>query len=379
MEVEFSCPREALWFGVKTVGRALGAGRGMPILGGIKLELTDDALTLQATDLERAIICTIPAENRGDGPRAVLVNGELLTKVASRLPEGEVLVRTVEEKVELSCGGVKIDLLTMPLEDYPEIPKLPELRSCAIPREQLQQGLDQTTFAALSARETSRLSLTGVDMILQEDKLRLVATNGYRLALKEEPLPTPPAEEGEYLVSSDSLKELLGILAQVEAEEVELYLDEQKRNLFFKAGEVIFIAKLLQEEYPDFERVIPRENRIGLHLERLAFLEALQRVEITAAEESGAVILEVREPALTALAISSQSAEKGEAEEVLRLLRPAEEPIKISFKAEYLIEALKKMDSAEVTFWLEDPESAGLLEPSPPGGFIYVCMPIRMG
>lgn len=378
MEVEFSCPREALWFGVKTVGRALGAGRGMPILGGIKLELTDDALTLQATDLERAIICTIPAENRGKGPQVALVNGELLAKVASRLPEGEVLVRTVEEKVELSCGGVKIDLLTMPLEDYPEIPKLPEKMSCAIPREQLQQGLDQTTFAALSARETSRLSLTGVDMILEEDKLRLVATNGYRLALKEEPLPAPPAEQGEYLVSSDSLKELLGILAQVEAEEVELYQDEQKRNLFFKAGEVIFIAKLLQEEYPDFERVIPRENRIGLHLERLAFLEALQRVEITAAEESGAVILEVEGAEREALAIRSQSAEKGEAEEVLGLLRPTE-PIKISFKAEYLIEALKKIDSAEVTFWLEDPESAGLLEPSPPGGFIYVCMPIRMG
>jgi DNA polymerase-3 subunit beta len=365
---------------VKTVGRALGAGRGMPILGGIKMEVDNDQLTLQATDLERAIICTIPAENheKGEAPQAALVNGELLAKVASRLPQGEVVVRTVEERVELSCGGVKIDLLTMPLEDYPEIPKLPDQMSCSIPREQLQQGFEQTTFAALSARETSRLSLTGVDMILQEDKLRLVATNGYRLALKEEPLDRPPASGGgEYLVSSDSLKELLGILAQLDAERVEFYQDEQKRNLFFKVGSVIFAAKLLQEEYPDFERVIPRGNKIALHLDRLAFLEALQRVEITAAEESGAVILEVDEARET-LAISSQSAEKGEAKEILKLLQAAE-PIKVSFKAEYLIEALKKIDAAEVTLWLEDPESAGLLEPVPQGGFTYVCMPIRMG
>jgi len=351
----------------------------MPILGGIKLEVSDNRLTLQATDLERAIICTIPVENltEGGAPQAVLVNGEILSKVAGRLPPGEVAVRTVEERVELSCGGVKIDLLTMPLEDYPEIPKLPEKMSCSIPKEQLQRGLEQTTFAALSARETSRLSLTGVDMILQGDKLRLVATNGYRLALREEPLETPPTEEGEYLVSSDSLKELLAILGQVEAERVELYEDEGKRNLFFKAGEVIFAAKLLQEEYPDFERVIPRGNRIGLQLDRLAFLEALQRAEITAAEESGAVILEVSEGGET-LAVSSQSAEKGAAEEVLKLLRPSE-PIKISFKAEYLIDALKRIDSEEITLWLEDPESAGLLEPVPPGGFTYVCMPIRMG
>ena len=377
--MEFSCPRDELWFGVKTVGRALGAGRGMPILGGIKLQVEDDRLTLQATDLERAISCTIPVENREGGEaHEALVNGEILAKVANRLPQEEVVVRTVEERVELVCGGVKIDLFTMPLEDYPEIPPLPEQMICSLPRERFQRGLDQTTFAALSARETSRLSLTGVNMILREERLRLVATNGYRLALKEEPLDEPPIGEGEYLVDSDSLKELMSILAQLDAERVELYQDPQKQSLFFVADRVIFIAKLLGEEYPDFERVIPRENRLPLQLDRLAFLEALQRVEITAAEESGAVILEAEGENLS---ISSQSAEKGEAREVLPLLRPVE-PIKISFKAEYLIEALKKMDSTEVTFRLDDPESAGLLEPAEEegeeSGFLYVCMPIRM-
>jgi len=348
----------------------------MPILGGIKLRVEEGRLTLQATDLERAISCTIPVESRGDGE--ALVNGEILAKVANRLPQDGVVVRTVEERVELSCGGVKIDLFTMPLEDYPEIPQLPERTICSLPRERFQQGLDQTTFAALSARETSRLSLTGVDMILQKDKLRLVATNGYRLALKEEPLEEPPIDEGEYLIDSDSLKELQGILAQLDAERIELHRDEQANNLFFVAGNVIFVAKLLAEEYPDFERVIPRENKIVLKLERLALLAALQRAEITAAEESGAVVLEVGEGSET-LSLSSSSAEKGEAQEVLKLLRPAE-PLKVSFKAEYLIEALKKMGAAEIAFWLNDAESAGLIEPSgeEDSGFLYVCMPIRM-
>ncbi len=374
--MEFSCPRDELWFAVKMAGRALGSGRGMPILGGIKLDVNDAQLTLQATDLERAIICTIPVENRGEGGGQALVNGEILSKVTNRLPNEPVVVREVEERLELSCGEVKIDLFTMPLEDYPEIPALPERMICSLPREQLQRGLDHTTFAALSARETSRLSLTGVDMILREDKLKLVATNGYRLALEEEPLDEAPPSGGEYLVDSNSLKELLGILAQLDAPRVELYQDEGKQNLFFNVGRVIFIARLLQEEYPDFERVIPRENRNALQLDRVAFLEALQRAELTAAEESGAIILEAENERVS---VSSQSAEKGETQEVLKLRRPAE-PIKISFKAEYLIEALKKMDSPEVTFWLNDPGSAGLLEPvaEDDSSFLYVCMPIRM-
>jgi DNA polymerase-3 subunit beta len=373
--VEFSCPRDELWFAVKMVGRALGSGRGMPILGGIKLGVDDGELTLQATDLERSISCTIPVENRGAESGESLVNGEILGKVTNRLPSGPVAVRRIEERLELSCGEVKIDLFTMPLEDYPEIPQLPERMICSLPGAQLQRGLDRTTFAALSARETSRLSLTGVNMILQEEKLRLVATNGYRLALGEETLDQAPASGGEYLVDSNSLKELQGILAQLDVEQVELYEDEGQQNLFFKARNVIFIAKLLQEEYPDFERVIPREHKNGLQLDRLSFLEALQRAELTAAEESGAVILETEDERLS---VSSQSAEKGQTQEVLKLLRPIE-AIRISFKAEYLIEALKKMDSSEVTFWLNDPESAGLLQPAAgDSNFLYVCMPIRV-
>lgn len=372
--MEFSCLRDELWFGVKLASRALGGGSSLPILAGIKLQVHEGRLTLQATDLERAISCSIPIENRGD-EGTVVVNGELLSKITGRLPSAPVEVRTIDERLELSCGSTRIELLTMPLEDYPEIPQPPPEPICSLPRERLLRGLEQTTFAALSPRETSRLSLTGVDMVFRAGSLKLVATNGYRLALKEELLPEL-SHEGEYLISSDSLKDLQSILTQVEGERVELYLSEQ--NLFFKVEGVIFAARLLAEEYPDFERVIPRENRIGLVLDRQEWLEALQRAEITAAEESGAVILESDG---NQLLIKSSSAEKGEAEERLALLRPSE-PIKISFKAEYLIDALKKMDSPEVIFWLADPESAGLIEPASEAeedrGFIYVCMPIRL-
>ncbi|MCS6936133.1 MAG: DNA polymerase III subunit beta [Candidatus Bipolaricaulota bacterium] len=374
--MEFSCGRDEFLFGVKIAGRALGRATSMPILAGMKLETKKNQLTLAATDLERSIWCSVPIENRG-GDEALVLNGELLAKIAQNLPADTLHLKTVEGtgKVEIRCGSALFDLFRLPLEDYPELPVLPSKRLCLLESRKLARGLELVTFAALSAKETSRLSLTGVNLVLEKDTLKIVATNGYRLACKTETLPKKAEGQGEFLVAADSLRDLAGILAQVEAEHVEVYQSEN--YLFFKMGSIVFVGRLIEEAYPDFEKVIPRDNAIGLILERKGFLEALQRAQITAAEESDAVILSVEDGKLT---ISSQAAEKGEAQEVLDLKKRAP-AIKISFRAEYLIDALKRLQSEEVRLWLADAESAGLLEPGESEadqGFLYVCMPIRM-
>jgi DNA polymerase-3 subunit beta len=363
-------------FGVKVAGRALGRATSMPILTGIKLETKGDQLHLYTTDLERAIWCSIPIENVG-GDEILVLNGELLAKIAHTLPADQLKLQTVQGtgKVEISCGGATFDLFMLPKEDYPEIPTLPSQRICVLEKKQLERGLELTTFAAHVARDTSRQGLTGVDLVLEKNSFKMVATNGYRLALKAEKLAAAASAEGEYLVAADSLRDLASILAQLDAEQVELYHSDN--YLFFKVSSVVFIARSIDEEYPDFEKVIPKENSIGLQLERAVFLEALQRAQITAAEESDAVILSASG---TKLKLSSQAAEKGEAHETLELKKKVGE-VKISFRAEYLIDVLKRMRSDEVSLWLSDAESAGLLEPNDSEddqGFLYVCMPIRM-
>ena len=374
--MEFSCRRDEFLTGVKVVSRALGRATSMPILAGLKLETKKNHVTLYATDLERAIWCSVPVENRG-GDEALVLNGELLVRIATTLPAETLQLRTISGtgKVEITSGGATFDLFRLSLEDYPEVPALPKEPVCVLGKRQLERSLELVAYAALSARETSRLSLTGVNMVLEKDTLKVVATNGYRLALKAETLPQKASREGEFLVAADSLRDLAGILSHVDAEHVELYHSEN--YLFFKAGSVVFVGRLIEEAYPDFEKVIPKENPIGISVERKLFLEALQRVQITAAEESDAVILSVEN---NTLKLSSQAAEKGEAHEVLPLKKRAA-PLKISFRAEYLIDALKRLESDEVTLWLADAESAGLLEPGESEadqGFLYVCMPIRM-
>jgi DNA polymerase III subunit beta len=374
--MEFSCGRSEFLSGVKTVSRALGQATSMPILAGMKLETKRDQLTLYATDLERAIWRSVPIKNH-DGDEAIVLNGELLFKIANALPADTVVLKTIAGtgKVEITSGGATFELFRLSLEDYPEVPLLPGQPICVVGKKQLERSLELVAYAALSSRETSRLSLTGVNMVLEGDTLKVVATNGYRLALKAERLPQKAAREGEFLVAADSLKDLASILGQLDAETVEIFHSEN--YLFFKVGSTVFVGRLIEEAYPDFEKVIPKDNPIGIAVERKLLLDALARAQITAAEESDAVILSVEDGRLR---VSSQAAEKGETHEELPLKKKAK-PIKISFRAEYLIDALKRLESDSVTLWLADAESAGLIEPADSEadqGFLYVVMPIRM-
>lgn len=373
--MEFQCKVAELSFGVKTASRALGSGSTLPILAGLKLSVQGSELTLVATDLERAITTSIPIDNQGGDGECVL-NGQLLGKITGRLPGDTVSVQMDDagEVLVIRSGDATFELLLLPLEDYPEVPESPNEPLGQMERERLVRALERTAFAAISARETSRLNLTGVDILTEGSSVKLVATNGYRLALKEEQLSSE-TPEGEYLVDADALKDLQSILNSLDDETVTIAHGSD--HLFVQTDVVTFAVRLIQEEYPDFERVIPSDNSIGLRLNRAAFLDALGRAEITTATESGAVILESRDGALV---VQSSSAEKGQAEERVPLLKDAD-PIKVSFRGEYLIDALRRMTSSEVVLWLKDGESAGLLEPSDgedDQGFLYVCMPIRM-
>jgi DNA polymerase-3 subunit beta len=381
--MDFVCKKNDLVFGVRLSSYALGTRSSMPILSGLKMEIEKDQLRLYATDLERAVRCVIPIENQA-GDEAVVLNGNILSQIAAHLPEDErITLKTDSEDgtvVKLRCGETSFDLPTLAVEDYPEIPPLPQNKIAVLKIVHFHRGLEQTAFAALKAGETTRLSLTSVDIVIEGDAAKMVSTNGYRLAMKTISVDEI-LEEGEYLIEASVLNDLDRVLSQLNIEAVELYKGDGQ--LFFHANDVTFMARTLAEEFPDFERVIPKDNPVALIFDRRALLDTLQRIEITAAEESGAITLRVTSEE-SAARINSSSKEKGEAEERVRLKKVPSQGLDISFKAEYLIDALKRMASEEIVLWLASPEKAGLIEPHGEAisdddqGFLYVCMPVRL-
>jgi len=382
--MDFVSMKDELVFGVKLASYALGTRSSMPILSGLKMEISGDSLRLYATDLERAVHCEMPIENKGED-EAVVLNGAILSQIANHLPEDDrITMKTGEGDgtlVKLRCGEALFDLPTLPVEDYPEIAPLPERRIGQIDVQKFHRGLEQTAFASLKVNETTRLSLTGVDIVIGGGEMKMIATNGYRLSMKTIPMDEI-LEEGEFLIEAGVLSDLDRVLSQINAASVEIYRGDGQ--VFFRAGGVTFIAKTIAEEFPDFDRVIPKDNTIDLTFNRQALLASLQRIEITAAEESGAVTFRATSDE-SAARINSSSKDKGEAEERVRLAKVPSEAIEISFKAEYLIDVLKRMDSEQIALWLATSEKAGLIEPTGDGispldeGFLYVCMPVRLG
>ena len=172
--MDFVCQKNDLVSGVKLASYALGTRSNMPILSGLKMEIAEAKLSLSATDLERAVRCEIPIESKGAN-EAVVLNGAVLAQIAARLPEDEKISlkggakeRTV---VTLRCGETSFDLPTLPVQDYPEIPPLPEKKIASFEVGRLHRGFEQTGFATLKAGETTRLSLTGVDVVLHGGKV----------------------------------------------------------------------------------------------------------------------------------------------------------------------------------------------------------------
>ena len=171
------------------------------------------------------------------------------------------------------------------------------------------------------------------------------------------------------------------VLALVTSDTVDLYRDDGQ--VFFHAAGVTFMARTIAEEFPDFERVIPKDNTIALVFDRRSILETLQRTQITAAEDSGAISIRANAED-SAVLIKSSSNDKGVAEERVRLKQVPSAEIEIKFRAEYIIDALKRFSSEDITLWLSGAEKAGLIEPAgetiteADQGFLYVCMPVRL-
>ncbi|MFP4588930.1 MAG: DNA polymerase III subunit beta [Candidatus Bipolaricaulota bacterium] len=376
--LDFSCRCSDLIYGMDIVKRTLGSGKNMPILSGVKMKIGEDALELTSTNLETSTLCKIPIDS-SQPPETIVLKGDVLTKITQRLPDqGEVRFSSDPEesrKIELSYQGITYELFQLPTEDYPSVSNLPGETLCKVDKEAFREAINQSTFAALKSKEATRLSLTGVNTILKEGQLKLVATNGYRMALKT--IPTLDGEgEETCLIEAGALSEWNRILSLIEEDEISIFASDSE--VFFSAGEVVFSDKLIMEEFPEFEGVIPRDNDLPLQLDRGEFLETLRRAEITASEESGAVNLQAWE-GKNELQISSSSSEKGEFSETVNLDQPSKGELTASFKGEFLIDALRRMKGESLTFWLADGDTAGLLEPSgkdEESDFIYVCMPI---
>ncbi len=395
-----SCNQESLAKGLSVVGRAVSTRSTLPVLGNILLEAKDNRLRLAATNLEISINCWIPAKVEDEG--ATTVQARLLNDFVNILPpepiEMELDVRT--QTLGLKCATYKATMKGIDAADFPILPTMDpgdeggnlidmsEASSIELEPSGLRKMIDQVIFSA--STDESRPILTGVEVTFQDGRLRLAATDGYRLSLRSVPLENPPAQDLTVIVPARSLGELARISTDAdENRPVQMIVTQPRNQILFrvwgrgdaKSGfhSVLLASQLIDARFPDYRAIIPKTHTTRTVVERAALLNAVRAAALYARDNANIVRMAIQPGGGGGhMRLTATSAEQGESVNEIEAMVEGGN-LDIAFNAKYLIDVLSQIDQPQVVIETTQPTRPGALRPVGMGDdeFLHVVMPMH--
>ena len=368
--MEFTVKRNALLNELNLVQGVVEKKSTIPILSNILLEIADGNLAISATDLDLSICCGCPAEVAEPG--TLTISARKLFDIVRLLPdEAEVRFRLLENDwVKLTAGKAEYKVVGLPRENFPTIPQAPE-GGITIPGNDLRGMIQRTMFAI--TQEESRYSLNGALLAISSQEMRMVATDGHRLALVSKELEiNGVTAEIRVLIPRKTLVELLRLLGDQEML-VEFARDEN--NIFFSAGGKRLISRVLAGQFPNYEMVVPRDNDKCIVAPSRSLMESIRRAAVMSDEKLKAIRLAFR-PGIAE--ITASSADAGEALDVVEVQYEGPE-MSIGFNPLYLLDFLNACGAESINILVKDSETQGMLSPagSPGLDYRYVVMPMK--
>jgi DNA polymerase-3 subunit beta len=343
----------------------------IPILANVLLEGSGNEVTLLATDLEVALRSRAEAAVNKAG--SVTLPAKKLYEVVRALPEGDVNIETDRggNTVKVSGGQFSSKMPTLPREDFPSLPEAGGGVKATIDGKSLSQMVMKTQFAITG--EDTRFYLNGAQFVLRPNDMTFVATDGHRLALVNVKHDGAKGEEIKAILPRKTLAELGRLLAEGNNN---VNYERGENHLFFEIGPRLLISRMIDGQFPAYERVVPKGNDKHVEFERDRLTQAVRRVSILSNERSRAVKLMLDKGKVE---VTSSSPEFGEAREPI----PVEyngPALTICFNAQYVLDFLGVVESEIVALELKDEVSQAVMTPVGADGYdyTYVIMPMRV-
>jgi DNA polymerase-3 subunit beta len=367
--MRFTIAREKLQEGLTAVAASIPAKTTLPVLANILVETTDKGIRLSGTDLDIAVSTEVQADV--DAPGAITIPAKKLSEIARELPPSPVKVAAQgEQRVSLECGRSRFKLLGLPRDEFPTFPSVKFDGSWRIRSGDLQKLISHTSFAV--STEESRPILNGVLWELRDDRMRMVATNGHRLAKMD--LPAGGAGNGgDLIVPPKALDQVRRLFPADE----ELEIARGDNHLGFRSPFTQVFTRLIEGPYPNYEQVIPKDNEKIAVADKAALQSALKRMSVIASDQTHRIRLSFNAGMLK---FSVQTPDLGEAADELPV-RYTGDPLDIGFNASYLLEILRYMPTEEVKLTFKAPERAATIEPEgwdDQAKFLCLVMPLRL-
>ncbi|MFL5518779.1 MAG: DNA polymerase III subunit beta [Gemmatimonadales bacterium] len=369
--MKLTITREQLQEGLVAVAASVPAKTTLPILSNILLEATKDGIRLSGTDLDIAVSTTVAASVDQEG--AITLPARKLVEIVRELPSAAIrLTASGEQRVTIECGRSKFRLLGLPREEFPAFPGVKFEGGWRAPAKDLQKLIAHVAFAA--STEESRPILNGVLWELRPERMRMVATNGHRLARMDVPTPASGSDsQADLIVPPKALEQIRRLFAT----EDDVEIARSENHLGFRSSSTQVFTRLIEGPYPNYEQVIPRENDKAATADKAAFAAALRRMSIVASDQTHRIRMAF---ANGSCKLSVQTPDLGEAQEEMTVSYEGD-PLEIGFNAAYLLEILKYIPTDEVRMTFKAPERAATCEPvgwDDPASYLALVMPLRL-
>ncbi|MGN1208946.1 MAG: DNA polymerase III subunit beta [Duodenibacillus sp.] len=364
------CTREALLKPLQTVGGIVEGRQTLPILANILLKKTGESVCFSTTDLEIQIRTTAPVGVGEEEVSTTLPAAKLIALLTALPSQGtEVSLETVENKVVLRAGKSRYTLAPLDAANYPELPPAQASVEVTIPSQTLKHLMQMVHFAM--AQQDVRYYLNGMLLVVESGRVRAVATDGHRLALCDAECDLQLEEPFQVILPRKSIHQLLKLLPDTDAP-VLVKLGTQQARFHF--GDIEFQTKVVEGRFPDYNRVIPKNNDKIFLVNREELIGSLKRAAILANEKFKGLRWIVSEDKLQ---IQSTNSDMEEAVEEI-LIDYKGENLDLGFNVLYLLDVLGNLKNSEVRFSFSSSQGATLLTMPESNQFCYVLMPMRI-
>ncbi len=363
--MKFSILQQDLLPIITSVARSAGVRSTLPVLSNLLLATDGEYLKIAATNLEVGIIKKVKAEGAEHGE--ITVPAKTLVELISSLGPNQIEVDVVGEVVNIKSGKFRSAITGINSTEFPVIPKTEE--KGIIFKKEVLKSCTQIIFA--SAIDEGRPTLTGILTEISAGNLSFVATDGFRLAYRKVKIDSNASFKN--LIPRRTFEEILRLIDEEAVEEIEISTSKDKNQALFKVGTTELSSRLIEGNFPTWEKIIPTEIKTRALIDRVSLHQAIKLASVFAKSEANIVTFKVTKEAF---AISSEAKEVGSQTNEIDSQTEGED-IEISFNIKFLLDCLAASNSSQVMMEFSGPLSAALIKPVGEEGLEYIVMPVR--
>ncbi|MBI5106087.1 MAG: DNA polymerase III subunit beta [Solirubrobacterales bacterium] len=356
---------------LQTVSRVASTRSAVQALSGVQVSATASRVELRATDMEVSLRVPLTADVQREG--TVVLPARLLLDVARSLPRSadsvSLELRPEQQDVEVVAGHAKFHLRTLRAEDFPPLPEPGGDTVVTVPAGAFVDTI--ATVAKSASRDETRPILTGILVSASGQELRMVATDSYRLSVKETVLESPLEGGFEANVPARALEELRSVVGSTGAETIRIGV--RANQVVFEVGGAVLSSRLIDGQFPNYRQLLPEQFEHELRIAGDELGDVVKRISLMA-QKNAPLRLSFGDGELT---VSAQTPDVGEASEPLPVPF-AGEPFEIGFNPDFLRDGLDSIGAGDLLLKLISPLRPGLIQSADDGGFTYLIMPIRL-